>query len=210
MPIQDISNQTFSRLTAVAFSKRQGGRSLWKCVCACGNTCEVGISQLRTGHTQSCGCLKKDLQTIHGKSNTPEWFSWHDLIDRCYNPADKDYGNYGGRGITVCKRWRESFENFLADMGERPSPKHTIERKNNSEDYRPDNCKWATALEQGRNRRDNFLITVDGITLCVSEWAERVGINYYTLWSRIQKHGWTPERAVKTPTNVKHSRKHLR
>lgn len=127
------------------------------------------------------------------------------MIQRCTNPNDKRYKNYGGRGITVCKRWRNSFEKFLEDMGEPPTKEHSIDRINNNGNYCKSNCRWVTRKEQNRNKRNNRLITYKGKTQCLIEWAEEYNINYDTLWCRIYKYGWPIEKALTTP--VKKRRK---
>ena len=113
---------------------------------------------------------------------------------RCTNANNKSFKNYGGRGITVCERWRK-FENFIADMGRRPSSAHTIERKNNDQGYRPDNCVWVPRSEQSGNRRNSRRITARGETLTVAEWSRRTGLNYTTIQRRLDV-GWDPERAL--------------
>ncbi len=135
---------------------------------------------------------------------TPEYRSWKRIIVRCENKNTKDFPDYGGRGIKVCDRWRHSFENFLADMGLKPSPRHSIDRIDNNGHYQPDNCRWATPKEQSRNARRNHLVTFQGQTLCVSELAEKTGIRYHTLRSRIRL-GWTVERAISEPVHPRHS-----
>ena len=116
------------------------------------------------------------------------------MIARCYNPNNAAYNRYGGRGITVCKRWRK-FENFLADMGNRPSSKYSIDRIDNSGNYTRENCKWSTMKEQCRNRRNNRLLTLNGETHCVAEWVDIVGIRSDTIRARL-KRGWSVERAL--------------
>lgn len=132
----------------------------------------------------------------HGKHGAPAYGVWNSMKSRCENPNVKTYPDYGGRGITICERWKK-FSNFLADMGE-PAPGMTLERIDNNKGYYKENCDWATRTKQGRNKRNNVLLTINGETLPLSAWAERSGIKYATIHQRITK-GWTPEAAVKTP-----------
>lgn len=117
------------------------------------------------------------------------------MKSRCENPRNARYADYGGRGITVCDRWKDSFENFIADMGPPPTPSHSIEREDNSRGYEPGNCRWATDIEQGNNQRSNVLIEYNGKTQTIAQWARELGMNYQTLRQRIQKYGWSVERA---------------
>jgi hypothetical protein len=154
----DITDQRFGRLTVIQRSANcRQGQARWLCKCDCGNLREVESSHLRRGQTQSCGCLarelliKRSLRHGHARDKTPTYLTWKSMFRRCTTPTDPAYSRYGGRGIHVCKRWYK-FENFLADMGERP-PGKSIDRINNDEGYSPQNCRWATALEQTKNRR---------------------------------------------------------
>lgn len=131
----------------------------------------------------------------HGRSGTPIYRIWADMRKRCLNPNAFAYDRYGGRGITFCDRWK-TFENFLADMGERPSPKHTLERRDNDRDYSPENCLWATRKEQARNRSSSVRITAGGLTLTIAEWAERTGVHQRVVWMRLNRYGWPVEKAV--------------
>ena len=136
----------------------------------------------------------------HGMSRTPEYYAWQHMKDRCFNSNYKQYLYYGGRGITVCDRWKNSFENFLADMGSRPAPKHSIDRIDNNGDYRPDNCRWATKVEQANNRRYNRLITIACVTLTIAQWTKEMGFSENLISNRL-KDGWSEFDAVMTPVN---------
>ena len=154
--------QRFNRYAIVGYAGvSSNGKTQWLCRCDCGNERIVVGSNLSNGHIKSCGCLKAEVakarMTTHGHhptgKQTPEYTTWCNIKIRCYNTEADNYAYYGGRGIRVCDRWLNSFENFLSDMGERPSRKHTIDRKNNDGNYEPNNCRWITMLEQCANRR---------------------------------------------------------
>lgn len=136
-------------------------------------------------------------QASHGMSHTPEYRTWVRMISRCHNPRHTGYYKYGARGITVCDRWRKSFPLFYEDMGPRPTPLHSIERADNNGNYSPENCRWATPLEQMRNTRHNRYVTFNNETLCVSEWAARLGIGHAALMKRIKL--WGVKKALTTP-----------
>ena len=194
----DLTGKAFGRLTVVAFA----GRGKWHVRCECGQVGMKSGLDLRSGDSKSCGCLKReqlgDRRRTHGKCKTPEYRSWSHMIGRCENPTDKKFPIYGGRGITVCARWRESFETFLEDMGQRPSKRHSLDRINVNGDYEPDNCRWATAKEQSRNTRTNRPLTFNGETRLTVEWAELLGVEPYIINWRLAN-GWTVERALSTP-----------
>lgn len=139
---------------------------------------------------------------VHGLSYTPEYRAWQQMRLRCLDPQHRAYPRYGGRGITICDRWKDSPENFVADMGPRPSPRHEIDRVDNDRGYEPDNCRWATRKTNSRNRRSNRMLTHRGETLALAEWCERLNIPRDTVRKRLES-GWTVASALETPVREK-------
>lgn len=170
-------------------------KSRWLCRCDCGVEKVVSRPGLRAG-SRSCGCLTLEIITTHGASKSPTFRVWTQMNRRCHgvNP-DR---NYHGRGITVCDRWRHSFENFFADMGERPSVSYSLGRIDNDGNYEPGNCRWETQTQQCNNKRDNHRYTWRGETLTIAQWGLRAPIPYETLRGRLYT-GWDFERAMTTP-----------
>lgn len=160
MQRNELTGQVFNRLTVVRFSRVGPGQNvLWLCRCICGVKKEVYAYDLRNGRVRSCGCFSRDNHyKTHGLSRTPTYSVWATMMQRCANEKDRNYPHYGGRGITVCKRWHK-FENFFADMGRKPDGL-TIERRDNNKGYRPSNCYWATYTEQARNKRSTVRVRV--------------------------------------------------
>jgi len=205
----DLVGHVYGRLEVISKKgKTNNGNYLWKCLCECGKTSIVSGGNLRNGHTRSCGCLNSEVASkthkTHGMRKTPIYNTWLAMRERCSNVKHIEFKRYGGRGISVCSRWADSFENFLADMGEKPTPKHSIDRRDSNGNYTPENCRWATIKQQQRNRRNNLVIIYDGQVRCLSEWAEVLGIGRGALKSRINA-DWPIHKAFTQPVRGCHS-----
>jgi hypothetical protein len=197
-----IAGDTFGRLTLVERIATRPSR--WRCRCLCGSEVVVRQCHLVTGHTRSCGCLS--LETLakrnregatHGLSNSSEYRIWIDMIRRCEDSSVAGWIGYGARGIRVCERWKR-FELFYADMGQRPSARHSIERRDNNGNYEPANCYWATRTEQARNKRNTRYVTINGTRMCVADIAGKFGIDSQLALARMRV-GWSAEDAVSLP-----------
>lgn len=164
------------------------------CACDCGNEVRIWKANLYRDNTRSCGCIKK---TADGMSRLfpVEYQAWSGMIERCSDQSFKQWRDYGGRGITVCEEWKNSFAQFLADMGPRPAPKMSLDRRNTNGNYEPTNCRWATSIEQMRNTRRNRFITINGKTQTFSAWIKEVGINPSTFYKRLRR-GVSPGQAL--------------
>lgn len=203
---KDITGQVFSRVTVLSYAEYKAGCAWWLCRCTCGKELTISGAAMRNGRTRSCGCLQRDRTvqrcTTHDMYKSPEYSSWRAMVERCTNPSHRAYRNYGERGITVDKRWLDSFAAFYADVGARPSPKHTLDRINNAKGYTKGNCRWATRKEQQWNMRTNHILTFRNESLCVGEWADRLGISDKVIRSRLRR-GWSVERTLGEPIRVK-------
>ena len=207
---ENLVGKRFTKLTVVERVQKPNRatehHAYWNCLCDCGKFHIVRSSDLKSGSVQSCGCLQIETATIHGMRHDPIYFTWCSMKQRCYNPNDEKYPDYGGRGIVVCDRWRDSFEAFYEDVSKLPDFKregYTINRIDNDGNYEPDNVEWADDKTQANNKRNNHLLTYNGKTQTIAQWADELGINQHTLYSRILTYHWTVERALTTPVNKK-------
>jgi hypothetical protein len=147
-----LIGKRFHRFIVKGHAEVIGNKRQWVCACDCGKEFKAEARKIFTGRIKSCGCYNRDKVTTHGKSNTPEYHSWKAMNSRCYIKKNKDFHNYGGRGIRVCERWRKSFATFLKDMGPRPRGT-SLDRINFNDHYFPGNCRWADSYTQATNRR---------------------------------------------------------
>lgn len=200
----DLSGQRFGRLTVIGRSGSKYGKPAWSTLCDCGTAQVVAGCALRSGDSQSCGCLHRDAVTKHGAKKEKLYHTWIKMIARCCSIDNADYKEYGARGIAVCDRWRDGTGNksgyfcFIEDMGPKPSPKHSLDRIDNDGNYEPGNVRWATAKVQVNNSRTVFnarRITKDGESLTISEWAARLGVSKGAIWYRLNS-GMTDVDAV--------------
>lgn len=160
------------------------------CKCECGNIVDVPLYSVIHSNTKSCGCMAKRLASErlskrnfkHGRHTSPEYHSWKSMKYRCESPKCESYRYYGAKGIKVCERWKNSFENFFMDMGEKPSHRHSLDRKDSTKDYTPENCRWATPKEQSRNTKRTIYITIEGVSRPMCEWAEILGVKRDKLY----------------------------
>lgn len=218
-PRDITTGQRFERWTVIGPGESKSGHKgvgpWFLCRCDCGTEKHVwGHSLVARRPTRSCGCLRRERCadsarrrfTKHGHNRsrkngnraTKEYRAWSAMIRRCIYPSMQDYPRYGGRGTTVCDRWRKSFEAFLADVGPAPSDRHTLDRKDNDGHYEPGNVRWATTAEQSRNMRTNRFITAFGRTLIANDWAKETGINRQTILARLAR-GVPAEEALTRP-----------
>lgn len=180
---KDLAGQRFGKLKVLSISHKKRS-SYWCCKCDCGSQVIIREWCLLNGTRTTCGCVGHKTNLKHGQSGrtrTKEYYTWCSMVGRCQNPNLPMYKRYGGRGITVCERWRNSYETFLSDLGKAPSKKHSIERINNDGNYEPGNCKWATNDEQQRNRQGVILVTHNNLTLPLSDWCNRLKLNRSTV-----------------------------
>lgn len=197
-----LEGQVFTRLTVL----HRAGDKKWACRCSCGTVVIVGHSNLRSGNSKSCGCLHKELLAArvktHGATGTPEYVAWAAMIQRCEDQDHEMFHRYGGRGIKVASEWRHDFSTFLAHVGPRPSPSHSLDRMRVNEDYKPGNVRWATAREQANNKENTVYLTANGKIQSVAEWCDELGLLRPTVYGRKAK-GWPDRRCLGLPPIVR-------
>ncbi len=176
-----------TKLTYIEESYKKGGSLYAKYLCECGNYTITRKSRVKNLKTRSCGCLRKTINTKHGMSKTSEYSIWENMKSRCYNKKTRSYSDYGKRGIVVCLRWIDSFENFFNDMGKKPAGKYTLDRIDNNKNYSPDNCKWSLLLDQANNKRSTIRVTIDGKTRSLKQWCDVYNLKYKTVYARYKR-----------------------
>ncbi len=222
MATANPTNPRSGRLVFVSVSDRKEKRGIYfNCLCDCGARVTVRSDHFGKAAIKSCGCLRRDTiasigrgTKTHGGSRSAEYQIWVSMIRRCHDKKNCNYRLYGARGITVCERWRESFQAFMDDMGKRPEGVYPSGRSrlsidrfpNNDGDYEPGNCRWAVGLQQGNNKRTNVFLSFDGKNLTLMEWSRVLKMAHPTLRARIRS-GWSVERALTEATDVRRRRK---
>ena len=196
----DLKGLKFGRLDVISEAGRDAaGNMAWLCRCSCGNEKVMSSNNIRSGASMSCGCFRleqlRKKVTRHGMRHTKIYNIWLCMIQRCTNPLNTGYDNYGGRGIQVCDRWRD-FRLFYADMGE-PLEGMQIDRIDVNGNYEPGNCRWINKKGQARNKRTTRILTYQGKSQSLAEWSEELSMNYYVLHSRLRR-GWSDERTLST------------
>ena len=196
----DMTGRRLGALLVIRRTNESDHADGWLVRCDCGAETVIQRHQIR--RVRSCGCLRNEAQVAaartHGMGHTPTWSSWISMKQRCTREKDPSWPRYGGRGIRVCQRWLDSFEAFFADMGERPSVDHSIDRMDVNGHYEPGNCRWATRTKQGRNKRNNRRFAYAGESLTLAEWGARIGVSRRTMASRLHR-GWPLGRTLTTP-----------
>lgn len=202
--------EVFDRLTVISDTgKKTKNDRILLCQCICGSQIEVIAGSLRAGNTRSCSCLKTDAARKNGNTTrkhgqagpinkTPEYWTWLRIKQRCYNPNNPSYANYGAKGITVYSGWLDNFKAFFEHIGSRPLDKSDIDRIDGSKGYEPGNVRWVTSTENNRNRLNNRKVTINGITKCIFEWIRELGRSRTTVYSRLER-GWSEEDALLKP-----------
>lgn len=209
----DLTGEQYGRWNVVRFSFVKDQKAYWLCRCECGTERNMATGAIRSGSSQSCGCWSNERKSerrthgasgYNGKGRSPLYVTWCEIRRRCLSEKCHAYDRYGGRGIRICDRWKDGeggltgFECFVADMGQKPTPAHSIERKEVNGNYEPGNCIWATTEQQAQNKRDNRYVTVRGEQVLITHAARRVGISLATAYDRM-KNGWSEDKTFTTP-----------
>ena len=193
MKMIDRRGARFGRLFVKSLHPERSlrGQTMWVCECDCGNEVIVQTGNLQSGNTISCGCYGRErtveASRTHGMRQSSEYQSWVKLRGRCFSEYNNRYVSHGGRGITVCDRWKDSFQNFYDDMGPKPTPKHSIERIDNEGNYEPENCKWATPREQANNRRSSLKLDIYGEVKSLAQWCREFEVPYKSAQHMLAK-----------------------
>ena len=203
---RDLTGERFGNLVVTAAAGSKDGSRMWHCACDCGKAVTFATTDLQTARCRSCGCGRH--RTKHARARSPEYGAWRHIKSRCYNVNCSEYPNYGARGIVMCDEWINSFEAFFAEVGERPSALHSIDRIDNNGNYEPGNVRWATQTVQNRNKRVNVYIEYGGERRTLSEWSKRLGMPFNTLRARVKR--WGVEKAITTPINKTAQQNRLR
>ena len=200
----DLTGNIYGRLTVICqVENTKEGRARWKCRCDCGNEKDIPGKDLRRGNIKSCGCLRREASSsrkkTHGASESRLYYIWLTMKQRCNNPNNHKARDYRNRGITICSEWNE-FEEFQKwALANGYADNLTIDRIDNDGNYEPKNCRWATAIEQGSNKRNNVNITFDGKIKNIAQWAREYGLKHGVVQKRIKYLGWSIEKALTTP-----------
>lgn len=214
MTSRNEGKNTTTKLSILNIIRKKGERAIAVCRCECGNIKKIKLCHVKSNEIKSCGCLKKEASSINGRKNTKHgqaapgkrgksYRSWECMKSRCCNKNDPNFKNYGGRGIKVCDEWRQSFEKFIQDMGEREDGT-SIDRIDNNGNYEPNNCRWAKIKTQQRNKRNNRIVIFNEKPITLIELSEKTNIPYQRLHERIIRRKWTVEDAINKPVKRKH------
>lgn len=210
MKLDDLTGKRFGRLVVISKSdKNNGGKTYWNCVCDCGNKCVVYANKLKSGETKSCGCIRKErlrnMTKTHGQRQTRIYGIYTNMKSRCNNKNMSEYHCYGGRGIKICEEWsgESGFENFYRwSMANGYNETLSIDRIDNNKDYSPENCRWATRIQQARNKNNNHKVLCNGKEYCISELLEIAKVKSPETIKRRLLYGWTVEEAINTKSKT--------
>lgn len=206
---KDLTGNKYNMLTVLRRLPNRGNNAVWECRCDCGNITKVTSGNLKNGSVKSCGCLRlKSTSTTHNKSNSRLYRIWAAMKQRCYNEDYVAYKNYGGRGISICDEWVNSFENFYDwAINNGYSDSLSIERINVNDNYCPSNCTWVTLTEQAQNRRTCYMFQYNNKTQNLAQWCVDLGLDYKLIHNRIFKLKWSFERAISEPVHIEKKNK---